>query len=205
MPKQTFLNLPETKRKRIINASIDEFAIHDYEHINIQNIIKHAQISRGSFYQYFNDLDDLYNHLIDVIAKQKTAYLNHYQLLNSEQPFFDRIEQLYQRSYQFAVKHTNFHLASKHILDHAKAINHPLFVNNKKWLYTYYKAEIEKDIANGLLKKDIDIDMVIHLLTLFIDELSTTHFIEQKLSNNEVAHRFKRFITLLKKGISTHV
>lgn len=64
MPKQTFYNLPEEKRKRLVDAAIDEFTIHSLREASITNIIKQAEIPRGSFYQYFEDLDDLFFYLI---------------------------------------------------------------------------------------------------------------------------------------------
>ena len=205
MPTQTFYDLKASKRDRIIDAALNEFAIHDYEHVNIQNIIKDAHISRGSFYQYFENLDDLFDYLLIYISTQKKAYLDHYQMLSSDEPFFDRIEKLYMRSYQFALEFNNFHLASKNMIDHAKAMKHPLFQQNHTWLHNYYQAEIQKDIDRGILDQNIDIDMVIHVLNLFLDELLTTHFIEKKLSESDVKHRFERFINLLKKGIASHV
>src|SRR5699024_9116819 len=64
MPKQTFYNLPEEKRERLIDAAIDEFTIHSLREASITNIINQAEIPRGSFYQYFEDLDDLFFYLI---------------------------------------------------------------------------------------------------------------------------------------------
>lgn len=59
MIKQTFYNLPEEKRKRVVSAVIAEFSESEDEKISINRIIKRAGISRGSFYQYFDDKVDL--------------------------------------------------------------------------------------------------------------------------------------------------
>lgn len=59
MPTERFLNLPEEKKKRIIQASITEFARVPFEEVSINRIIQEADISRGSFYQYFEDKQDL--------------------------------------------------------------------------------------------------------------------------------------------------
>lgn len=60
MPKSTFFNLPEEKKERIINATLEEFTENKYESVAISNISKKAKIPVGSFYQYFYDKDDLY-------------------------------------------------------------------------------------------------------------------------------------------------
>lgn len=74
MPKQTFLNLPEEKRETIINAAVEEFAGYGFEAASINRIVANSGISKGSFYQYFEDKMDVFKHLMDVIAKEKTEY-----------------------------------------------------------------------------------------------------------------------------------
>ena len=65
MIKQTFYNLSEEKRQRIIDAIMKEFSSSSTEKVSINRIIKTANISRGSFYQYFDDKVDL----IEVLTK----------------------------------------------------------------------------------------------------------------------------------------
>lgn len=64
MPTETFFRLPEEKRNRVLEVSTDEFSLHRFDDVSINEIIKKAKISRGSFYQYFADKDDLFNYLI---------------------------------------------------------------------------------------------------------------------------------------------
>ncbi len=64
MIKKTFYNLPEEKRQRIMDAVLKEFSSSSAEKISINRIIRTANISRGSFYQYFDDKVDL----VEVLA-----------------------------------------------------------------------------------------------------------------------------------------
>lgn len=59
MPTERFYNLPDEKRIRIIKAAYDELCIVSYEDLSINKIIQRADIPRGSFYQYFDNKDDL--------------------------------------------------------------------------------------------------------------------------------------------------
>ncbi|MBI5951143.1 MAG: TetR/AcrR family transcriptional regulator [Chloroflexi bacterium] len=74
MPKQTFLNLPEEKRQAVIDAAIDEFADYGFEASSINRIVANSGISKGSFYQYFEDKMDVFKYLMDVLANEKTEY-----------------------------------------------------------------------------------------------------------------------------------
>lgn len=73
MPKALFFTIHEKKKTRIIEAAIKEFSLQLYEKASINQIIKEADISRGSFYQYFEDKEDLYFFLIETVVKN-TSY-----------------------------------------------------------------------------------------------------------------------------------
>ena len=67
MPTQRFLNLKDSKKNAILEA-----AAHD-------QIIKEAEISRGSFYTYFEDKDDLMRYMLrgfrDTLRKKVFEFL----------------------------------------------------------------------------------------------------------------------------------
>ena len=63
MIKQTYYNHPKDKKERILKAIISEIDKYDFEDISINRIVHTAKISRGSFYQYFDNKTDLF-HLI---------------------------------------------------------------------------------------------------------------------------------------------
>ncbi|TCJ01028.1 TetR/AcrR family transcriptional regulator [Cytobacillus praedii] len=80
IPKQTFFNLPDEKKQKIIDATYNIFIYEKYEDVNIRDIAKKAGISIGSFYQYFHDKDDLYLYFFTCIEmkymdkqKEKTS------------------------------------------------------------------------------------------------------------------------------------
>lgn len=70
MPSERFLNLPMNKKKRIIESALKEFARVPFDEISINRIIQDADISRGSFYQYFEDKADLQTFLLSDFAEQ---------------------------------------------------------------------------------------------------------------------------------------
>lgn len=64
MPKDTFLNLPQEKKDKIIIAAKREFARVSLQDASIKNIVEEAGIARGSFYQYFDSKEDLLQYLL---------------------------------------------------------------------------------------------------------------------------------------------
>lgn len=69
MVKPTFINLPAEKKKRLIDAAKKEFSSVAYNDASINKIIKDAEISRGSFYTYFDTKADLVRCLLFEYVK----------------------------------------------------------------------------------------------------------------------------------------
>ncbi len=69
MAKQTFLNLNEEKRKVVEESLKKEFSRVPLKDALVSNIVKCAKIPRGSFYQYFNDIDDAFYYVIGQYSK----------------------------------------------------------------------------------------------------------------------------------------
>lgn len=68
MPKPTFDNLDPAKAERFLAIALEEFADHDYAAASVTRIVARAGIAKGSVYQYFDDKQDLFLHLLDVSA-----------------------------------------------------------------------------------------------------------------------------------------
>ncbi|MDN3017197.1 TetR family transcriptional regulator [Paenibacillus sp. BSR1-1] len=64
MPKPTFFNLSTEKQRSLIDAAKKEFSRVPLYEASISNIIKDAGIPRGSFYQYFDGLEDIFYFLL---------------------------------------------------------------------------------------------------------------------------------------------
>ena len=100
MPKQTFFNLPVDKRQTLIEAAEKEFSRVPLMKASISNIIKMAGIPRGSFYQYFENIEDLYFYLLDKETKNSKEYF--ISLLKKHNgDIIDAVTEMY---YQFLVE-----------------------------------------------------------------------------------------------------
>jgi TetR/AcrR family transcriptional regulator len=63
-----FYSLEQEKRERIINAALKEFAKNGYEKASTNEIIKEAEISKGSLFNYFKNKKQLYLFLLDYVV-----------------------------------------------------------------------------------------------------------------------------------------
>lgn len=67
MCTETFLRLPEEKRRRFLDAAWEEFTAARFTDVSINQIVRRAGIPRGSFYQYFAGKDDLFAYLLEEV------------------------------------------------------------------------------------------------------------------------------------------
>lgn len=72
MPSSRFFKLPDEKRSKILRAVHSELAEFSVDELSINRIIHSAGISRGSFYQYFKDKDDLLEYVFSDFRQVMT-------------------------------------------------------------------------------------------------------------------------------------
>ena len=92
MPTLRFLNLEEEKRRRILEAAKKEFSSYDYDKVSINRIIQESEISRGAFYTYFPDKDDLLVYLFEAEEDKAVGHFMEIMARNNGN-FFQSIQE----------------------------------------------------------------------------------------------------------------
>lgn len=104
MPKEAFFNLPDNKRGKILDFAITEFSESPYEAASISKVVRDAGISKGSFYDYFENKKDLYKYLVELGTEEKLSCL---QDLPSPEPnaaLFDYLRWQFLSAVYFEIK-----------------------------------------------------------------------------------------------------
>lgn len=65
MPKDTFINLPVDKKEKVLSVLKKIFKEKPFQEVTVKEIVEELEIARGSFYQYFEDLEDAYFTILD--------------------------------------------------------------------------------------------------------------------------------------------
>src|SRR3954451_10467630 len=103
MPKDTFHNLPEARRDRLVREAIVEFSDRSYAEASLSQIARRAQIPKGSLYQYFEDKLDLYRWLLTEEApRMKREFLGE---TDGEDDFWTRLETMIERGMASVPEH----------------------------------------------------------------------------------------------------
>jgi TetR/AcrR family transcriptional regulator len=75
MPKPTFVQLPEEKRRRFVEAALEEFVAQPFDQASVTRMVARLGIAKGSVYQYFEDKFDLFSWLLEEAGRRKLAAL----------------------------------------------------------------------------------------------------------------------------------
>ena len=166
MPKETFKNLKEEKRKKIEKTALSEFSKYGYFNSKISRIAKKSGISVGSFYQYFDNMDDLFMQIFTIIADRKMQYIKNELADNTDQSFEGKIRAMFSGGIKFALNEPDcFNVANTF-----KSLKStPVFENIMKY---YIKSEntdflvilIEEGKQSGEIREDLSIELFTSLL-----------------------------------------
>ncbi|MCF7925572.1 MAG: TetR/AcrR family transcriptional regulator [Candidatus Izimaplasma sp.] len=202
MPNQTFFNLKESKKKRILDAAINEFSKRDYESANISDIILEANIPRGSFYQYFDNKLDLYKYLFQLIAQDKMTFMEDELNNDADLPFIDLIAILYEKGITFALMHPKYIKISRFLLAKQDEIYEQIMGPNNDLAVAYYQSYIENDIKAGRIRSDINAYQFAKIITHLLLQTTMQNLYDHNDFDFEIIRQdVNTIIDILKRGI----
>lgn len=204
MPTQTFHNLKLSKKEKIIEAITDELSRTTYDNINIQNIIKQASIPRGSFYQYFNDKDDMYHYFMTYIGQTKMIYFKDIFTI-TDKSFIERVEALYLAGLNFKRDYPKFVKAGEFMMSSPIYQNSDVVKQGFEQILSIYESWIKHDQQLGLIRPELDSKVLASIIIDFLNKVTIDSFIYHKLDESEWVLSIKTVLDIFKKGIINHV
>jgi AcrR family transcriptional regulator len=157
VPTQTFYNLPTDKRERITIAAIDEFAIYSLNQASIARIIEQAGISRGSFYQYFTDIKDIYKYVFEKIGQEKLVYIYDVVAKINELNTFVIMKELYKAGIRFASDHPKLAQMGNKFYKEETNVRNEIMEDIVEKSHQFYEELLLKGIQKGEVDPTIDV------------------------------------------------
>ena len=174
MPTETFFNLPDEKRQPVLDAAIGEFTTHPFSQASVNRIVERAGISKGSFYQYFINKEDLFVHLVNVISEQKMGVLEKTIHEEEANDLFSVLRALYLGGLRFADQYPDYAAIGRNLLKEKDSpIYQRLVAGGTQNAIEYFRPMVENAIQEGLLRKNLDPHFVSYLIATL-----TTHITE---------------------------
>ncbi len=171
MPKQTFLNLPDEKRKIIVDAAIDEFAEHGLENASTNRIVANSGISKGSFYQYFEDKQDVFMYLITVLEHEKMEYFKGKHPPSMNMDTFGYFRWMIKEGMQFNSAYPRLVQAISRVM-FGEGLYYQNFNHIRERSMQGLRAMIQQAIQNGEVDPSVDMDLAVMIIETWSNAIS---------------------------------
>ncbi|HHX78030.1 MAG TPA: TetR/AcrR family transcriptional regulator, partial [Firmicutes bacterium] len=185
MPKQTFFNLAAEKRTRILDAAIAELGSKPFDKVNIADIIEKAGIPRGSFYQYFVDLKDLYRYIFKLIAEKKLVYLRQVIAGREDLDFFQTIRELYAAGLRFAAENPRLAAVGNYYYREDRSFKQEMFPDMEEQGRKFFAMLLARGQARGEVDPKIDLKLASALLYYLTNDI-TGYYLEEAQEMTEL-------------------
>nr|WP_307991284.1 TetR/AcrR family transcriptional regulator [uncultured Niameybacter sp.] len=199
MPKQTFDNLQEDKKQRIIQSALVEFIDKGYEKGNIEVIAKSAGVSKGSMYQYFINKKDLYIYLVEYVIKLTQDAIKKYMNEENVTDIYDLFYEGNKALWPVMNQYINESLFVERAQEEAD-LEIRQAIKDLSGVYTQhmYIPIIEEQKRAGKIRTDIDSEMIL----LYLEGVSIRfkrHVVElaRKSGKNMLELEFETFDQIL--------
>lgn len=172
MPKETFLNLPEIKRNKIIDAALREFEKYGFDAASINRIVDGSGIAKGSFYQYFEQKKDLFKYVISLTVEKKIEFITPVMMNPDRHDFFTLMRELFESGLRFAAANPRLvRIGNRFMSDKSHPVYTEVLQENIGKSYDIYKMLLEKAIVRGEVRGGIDTALVAYLLSALSIEI----------------------------------
>jgi len=173
MPKQTFLNLPEEKRNTVISAAIEEFAEYGLENASTNRIVANSGISKGSFYQYFEDKQDVFMYLLTVLEQEKVEYFKGKHPPSTNMDTFGYFRWMIKTGMEFNTTHPLLTQAISRVMFGEGLYYGNTFADVRERTAQALKVMIEQAIANGEVDPSVDVDLAVMIMETWSNAISS--------------------------------
>ncbi len=208
MPNPTFYNIDREKQEKILSAAMKEFSRKTYSNISIARIIKAAGIPRGSFYQYFEGLEDLYRYVLQIIAEEKMAYLSPVLLLMEEGETFEILQELYRAGIRFAKEHPRYAGIGNQLFKEKKSIRDQVTEGLMEQSLAFYQRIFQRGQEKGEIDPGADVATaayMAHTLNINLADMVLEGKGNQNLMDHvdEYYEQVEKMLYIFKEGLKT--
>lgn len=173
MPKRTFLNLPEEKRGVIVNAAIDEFADYGFEAGSINRIVAKSAISKGSFYQYFEDKQDVFMYLLTVLEREKMQYFKGKHPPGMNMDTFQYFRWMIKAGMEFNTANPRLIQAVSRVLLGEGMYYGKTFEDQRLKAANAMRMMIKEAMARGEVDPSVDVDLAVMIMETWSNAISS--------------------------------
>lgn len=193
------------KRKELLQAALDEFSVKKYEEASLNNIIKKASISKGTFYYHFKDKQDLYLYLLESSVKTKWEFINNnFKEFGegSQYDIFEKFKIQARIGAEFAAVYPEYHNLGKMF---AKEMGNEIYdiakVKLTKDNVNPLKNMVEDALKDGNFREDIPREFILKVISYLFANFDEVFCAEEDLDMDNMVKNLDYYVDFIKNGL----
>ena len=155
--------MAKNTREKIIKTAWKLFYEEGFAETTINDIIREADISKGTFYYYFNSKDDLLGTLSEVLDRE-------YERLEGEEPeglsCFDKLIWLNYEVHSFMEKNIDYRLLAYLYSAQIVKESFSALLNRNRYYYRYVERLMEQGQKNGELTDEMSVSEMVRYFSM---------------------------------------
>jgi AcrR family transcriptional regulator len=200
MPKQTFLNLPDEKRQTIINAAIEEFAGYGLENASTNRIVANSGISKGSFYQYFEDKQDVFMYLLTVLEREKLEFFKGRHPPSMNMDTFQYFRWMIKTGMEFNTSHPLLTQAISRVMFGEGMYYGNTFADVRERTAQGLRAMIEQAVARGEVDPSVDVELAVMIMETWSNTIKQKDIMKW-VRSAKVQERIDKMLYVMEYGL----
>ncbi len=208
MNLEKFENLEKEKKERILESAMTEFNIHGYVGASTNNIVKNAEISKGSLFNYFENKDKLFMYIFSYNIEKVVRNFEENKDVLIKLNLIEAYKFFISVNIKFFTENPKvFQFLAKAITNSPEPIK-ILLQKRKREMQGFVINSIIKNVENSYFRENIDKEKVEFLILTLLDTLSNKYIEKYKgdleLLKADSENRDKEiedYIDLIKFGI----
>lgn len=197
MPTKTFYNLPEDKREKLMTAIRAEISRAHVDEISINKIIHAAKIPRGSFYQYFENKEDMLHYLLLEYHDLLFACA-HKSLNDNDGDLFQMLIDIFDFTYSYVMED---HIFFKNLFSDIRIDVGFYEVEKTENIFDGLKEEITPNVnkEHMNIQSETDFDNMCDMLLLITGEAFASTFFDTT-RHDDIRDKYIAKLRILKRG-----
>ncbi len=207
--RDIFNKIEGDKQQKILDTAVDEFASHGFRQASMNRIVQRLNIAKGSLFQYFGTKHGLFQFIFDHAVNLVRQSLRQVKQETAEADFFTRIRESLHAGVRFIDRHPRiYQIYLKMIFQEDFPLRAEFLQQVHLFSGEYLRPMVEKGIADGDLRPDVNVDMTVFMLDAMMDRFLQAYCVSfldagaglYRASGVQVRRRADELILLLRNG-----
>ncbi|HOQ08512.1 MAG TPA: TetR/AcrR family transcriptional regulator [Syntrophomonadaceae bacterium] len=198
-----------TPKEKLILEALKEFADRGFDSASLNQIIKRAGISKGSFYHHFANKEELFSQVIHRAAQEKLDFVSLWIEQNGpgheNLGFFDRLRLHMAGGIEFARQRPEFSAFILSVLQNPE-LKSKVLALMPAYYDQSFDAAVTEALQKGELRQDLDPDLVKKVLKYTLLGLSQLILdsSDGNLNENQLKEQTDGYIDFLQRGLGAY-